>query len=188
MKKIFLYAAPLLALSLILCFAFIYPGKGGDKNKKDTIKWYTFSEAVELSKKAPRKMFIDVYTDWCGWCKKMDAGTFENAAIVKYLNAHYYPVKMNAEMKDTIIFNNLTFVNPNPTNPRSTHQLAASLLSNKLSYPTSVYLDENFGMLQAIGSYLDAKTLEAVLHFYGEDANKTTKWDDYFQNFQGEVK
>ena len=44
----------------------------------DEIKWYTWEEAAELSKTAPKKVFIDLYTDWCGWCKKMDKSTFQD--------------------------------------------------------------------------------------------------------------
>jgi len=35
-------------------------------------EWMTFEEAIEKSKTEKRKIFIDVYTDWCGWCKVMD--------------------------------------------------------------------------------------------------------------------
>ena len=39
---------------------------------ENTLTWISFEQAVELQKKEPRKILIDVYTDWCGWCKKMD--------------------------------------------------------------------------------------------------------------------
>lgn len=188
MKKILL---PLTFSALVfaaLCFTLPAHHAANGKDEFSKIKWHTFSEAVELNKKNPKKIFIDIFTGWCGWCKKMDAGTFQNDVIAKYMNEKYYAVRMDAEMKDTVIFNNFTFVNPNPTVKGSVHQLAASLLSNKFSYPTSVYLDENFGMLQAIQSYLDAKTLEMVLKFYGEEANKTTTWEDFQKDFKGEVK
>src|ERR1051326_1000883 len=85
----------------------------------EKIQWHTFQEAVALSKKEKRKIFIDVYTQWCGWCKVMEKNTFTNPVIVKYMNAHFYAVKLDAEMKDTVVFNNNTFVNPNPTTLRS---------------------------------------------------------------------
>lgn len=152
------------------------------------IRWMSFTEAVKANQKQPKKVFIDVFTDWCGWCKKMDASTFTHPVIVAYMNKHYYAVKLNAEMKDTIVFNGLTYTSSNPSAPRSTHQLASSLLNGKLSYPTTVYLDENMGMLGPVPGYLDAKTLEAILHFYGDEAYKTTPWADYQSNFAGEVK
>ena len=56
-------------------------------------------------------MFIDVYTDWCGWCKRMDASTFKDPTVAAYLNANFYPVKLNAETRDTITFNGKTYTN-----------------------------------------------------------------------------
>ncbi len=41
-----------------------------------TVRWLSWEEAIELSKEDPRKIVIDVYTEWCGWCKKMDKTTF----------------------------------------------------------------------------------------------------------------
>ena len=48
-----------------------------------------FEEAVAKSEKAPKKLFIDVYTDWCGWCKKMDKTTFAETEVAKYINENY---------------------------------------------------------------------------------------------------
>ena len=59
------------------------------QEKSGEVKWYTFEEAVALSKENPKKLFIDVYTDWCGWCKKMDRETFTHPVIAKYLNENY---------------------------------------------------------------------------------------------------
>ena len=153
----------------------------------EKIHWHTFQEAIELSKKEKKKVFIDVYTSWCGWCKVMEKNTFTNPVIIKYVNQHFYAVRLDAEMKDTINFNNYTFVNPNPTVPRSTHQLASSLLSNKLSYPTTVYLDENFNLLTQVAGYLQPSQLEPIVKFFGEDAFKTQKWEEYQQTFKGEI-
>jgi uncharacterized protein YyaL (SSP411 family) len=63
---------------------------------QSAVKWLTWEDAVTLSKKEPRKFFVDVYTDWCGWCKKMDKMTFDNPAVATYLNANYYPINFNA--------------------------------------------------------------------------------------------
>ena len=68
------------------------------------VNWMSWDEAVEANKQNPKLIFVDVYTDWCGWCKKMDASTFGNPVIAKYMSENYYAVKFNAEGKDTINF------------------------------------------------------------------------------------
>ena len=77
----------------------------GDKAADSKVQWMTFEEAIEANKDNPRKIFVDIYTDWCGWCKKMDAQTFNHPDIASYMNDNYYNVKFNAEQKGEVVFN-----------------------------------------------------------------------------------
>ncbi|MBI4929797.1 MAG: DUF255 domain-containing protein [Bacteroidetes bacterium] len=183
MKGVKIISFFLAGVLLFSSFVFFSIGEG----ETEAIKWHSFQEAVELSKTTKKKIFIDVYTDWCGWCKVMDKNTFTNPVIAKYMNEHFYAVKLNAEMKDTVVFNGTTFINPNPKIPRSTHQLAASLLNNKLSYPTTVYLDENFSLLTQVPGYLQPTQMEPILKYFGDNAYPNTKWEDYSKSFKGEI-
>lgn len=171
--------------TLLIGTSFTRPISGED----ETIKWYTFEEAVELSKKNPKKIFIDVYTDWCGWCKKMDASTFKDKKIAKMMNQYYYAVKLDAEMNDTVRFEGNVFVNPNPASTRSTHQLAVALLNGQLSYPTTVYLDEKFALMsQAIPGYQTPESIEPILLYFGGNHHLNTKWDDFTKDFKSTLK
>src|ERR1035441_1810392 len=95
------------------------------------VKWLSFHEAFELNKKQPKPFIIDVYTDWCGWCKQMMKTTYSDQGIASYINTWFYPVKFDAETKDSIFYNGTTYYNPVKSG-KSTHQLALKLLSNKL--------------------------------------------------------
>ena len=163
-------------------------GKDRNASKQGKVKWYSFEEAYKLNKKKPRKIFIDVFTDWCGWCKKMDAETFTHPVIVKYMNKTFYCVKFDAERKDTIIIDGVTFVNPNPNGRRTSHQLAVELLKGKMSYPSYVFLNEKSQWLTVIPGYQQAKDFESVIHYFGDDAYQKTPWEDYKTTFSGEIK
>ena len=78
---------------------------------KGPINWLSLQEADSLYQINPRPMFIDVYTDWCGWCKRMDATTFQDQNIANYLNANFYAVKLDAETKDSINFKGKQYTN-----------------------------------------------------------------------------
>ncbi len=178
------YILLIVLFSGVLSFGFVRLNGEGEN---EAVKWHTFQEAVELNKQEKKKIFIDVYTQWCGWCKVMDKNTFTNPVIAKYMNEKFYCVKLDAEMKDTVVFNNHVFVNPNPAVLRSTHQLASSLLNNQMSYPTTVYLDEDFNLLSQVPGYRQPAELEPILKFFGENAYKTLKWDEYSKTFVGEI-
>ncbi len=71
---------------IIALFALI----GVSAMAQDKIQWMSFEETVERCTQKPKMVFIDVYTDWCGWCKRMDASTFANPVIAQYMNEHFY--------------------------------------------------------------------------------------------------
>ncbi|MBV6443010.1 MAG: DUF255 domain-containing protein [Haliscomenobacteraceae bacterium CHB4] len=146
------------------------------------VKWMTLEEALEKSKTDKRKIFVDVYTDWCGWCKRMDSTTFMNPAVAQYLNEHYYPVKFNAEQQKDIVYKDKTY-QFKKNGARGYHELAAAWLNNRLSYPTTVFLDENQGVIQPLPGYQDAAKMEAVLNYFGTDSHKKTPWESYQKNF-----
>lgn len=155
----------------------------------EQIDWIDIETAQERLKNEPRKLLIDVYTNWCGWCKKMDASTFRHPEIVDYVNKHYYAVKLNAESKQDISFNGETYVNPNPEKKRPTHQLASlAAVKGRLSYPTIVYLDENLQMLSPVPGFLDAKGIEPIIHYFAEEAYKTMAWEEYQKGFKGDIQ
>jgi thioredoxin-related protein len=154
----------------------------------DKIKWYSFEDAYKLNKKKQKKIFIDVYTDWCGWCKKMDAETFTNPVIIEYMSENFYCVKLDAERKDTVVIDGVTFVNPSPAGRRSTHQLAVELLKGKMSYPSYVFLNEKSQWMTVVPGFQKAKDFECVLHYFGEDAYLSTPWEEFKPTFVGEIK
>lgn len=147
------------------------------------INWISFEKAIELNEQEPKKFLIDVYTDWCGWCKRMDATTFSNPVIVDYINKNYWAIKLDAERKDTVKLGEQLFVNENPTGKRNPHQLAVALLNGKMSYPSIVYLDENVELLQAVGGYHDAVGIEPILKYFAENAYRETPWEEYTSSF-----
>jgi|TARA_R110002049_G_scaffold129938_1_gene288018 thioredoxin-related protein len=65
--------------------------------QKNEITWYSFEEAIQKTAEKPKMVLVDVYTDWCGWCKKMDRNTFTDSKVIEYVNENFYAVKLNAE-------------------------------------------------------------------------------------------
>jgi len=155
-------------------------------SQENAVKWYTIEEALELNKIQERKIFIDVYTDWCGWCKKMEATTFTHPAIAKILNEDFYAVRFDAETNDTINFAGQKFINEG-NRSRSPHQLAVALLQGKMSYPSIAYLNEQNQLLTAVPGYYTADRLEPLLKFFVEDAFKSISFEEYQKTFKSSI-
>ena len=157
-------------------FAQPAPAEG---NEKASIHWYSIEEALALNAKEPRKIFVDIYTTWCGWCKRMDATTFNEAEAIAYMNKHYYAVKLNAETNKEITLGNQKYVNPNPEGKRSSHQLAVALLDGKMSYPSYVFLNEKNEKLTVVKGYLKLEDFMPVLTYFGSNAYLSEDWEAY---------
>lgn len=152
------------------------------------IEWLKFEDVATKMNTKPKKILVDVYTDWCSWCKKMDNTTFTDPIIADYMNKFFYSVKLNAEGKDPIIFKGKTFVNPSPDDARSVHQFAKAILQGKLSYPSYVLMDENYTIITVIPGYSTAEKFEPLLHYFVTESYKTTDWNEYNTSFKGSFK
>lgn len=158
------------------------------KPSDNEVHWMSFDQAVKLCKDHPKKIFIDVYTQWCGWCKRMDASTYKDPDVVAYLNKNFYAVRLDAETKDTFHFKDHIFVNSKPTEKGSLNELAYSLLDGKMMYPTTVYLDENVNRLNIVPGYIETAEFKTILRFFAEEKYKTMSYDDYKKSLSGDTK
>ncbi len=150
---------------------------------KPEVKWHTIQEAEQLMKKNPRKVFIDMYTDWCKWCKVMEENTFSDDKIIKLLNTEYYAVRFDAESKEPVDFRGKTYKFV-PRGRNGYNELAAVLMRGKLSYPTSVFLDENLDLITTLPGYVTPDKMEPILKFIGEGHYRNQTFQQYMAQRQ----
>lgn len=159
------------------------------------INWVSLDQALELQKKNPKKIMIDVYTNWCGPCKMLDKNTFQNADVANYVNENYYAVKFNGEGKDVVNYKGKSFNNPNykpelANRRNSAHTLASYLQIS--AYPTIVFMDEKSDVIAPITGYQTPPQLELYLKLFKNDDYKEIdtqeKFSSYAKAFKAEFK
>ncbi len=156
----------------------------GDQRAAQTkIKWLDFEQAAVLNRTEPKKIFVDVYTSWCSWCKVMDKETFTDPLIIEYINRKYHPVKFDGEEKGSVSFRGKVYESKG-----GFHELAAFLLQEKMIYPTYVILDEDFNILEPIRGFKKAPQLDAILKYYAEDHYVKTDYDSFAEAYQSPYK
>lgn len=56
----------------------------------------SFEDALVRARAENKLVLVDVYTDWCGWCTKMDRDVFTDARVRTALLG-VVPIRVNAE-------------------------------------------------------------------------------------------
>ncbi len=148
--------------------------------KPEVINWLSWQEAMELQKVKPKKIMVDLYTEWCIWCERMEKATFMHPQIAQYVNENFYPVKFDAESRETIDFKGRKF-NYQAQVERGYNMFSLYLTRGQLSYPSVVFLDEQASNPQPIKGFQNPVVMDKLLHFFGEDYYLRHDWGMFNQ-------
>jgi len=149
--------------------------------KTNHVKWMSLAEAEINLKKEKRSVLIDLYTDWCGWCKVMDQKTYSNENVAEYLQNKFYAVRMNAETKEKILWNEKSY---NYNKAYRANEFAVFITKGRLEFPTTIIIPADGSEPQAIAGYLEKKDFELIAKYFGEDGYNKIPFEDYQKAFK----
>ena len=153
---------------------------GGDEEKKNpsstkptnTVTWYKYDEGLAKAKKEKKHILVAFYTNWCGWCKRMDKNTYGDEEIKKVLNKNYVPIKVNAESKDQVEVDGKKITET---------QLARDLFKAR-SYPITWFLKQSGEKIAPYYGYVEPSSFLKVLNFIKDDLYDKMSFDEYLKN------
>lgn len=154
------------------------------------IQWLTLEEAEAKMQENPKKLYVDVYTDWCGWCKVQDRKTFTHPEIIRLMNTHFYAVKFDAEGRDSVSFDGKGYGYMRTMGRNGLNEWAHRYARNNgsLGYPTSIFFNEKLQRMQVLATYLNAEQMEMILTYFGKDyPEKGVSWEQFTATFQGKI-
>ena len=88
-----------IAAALLAMICIVQPAPAADA---DGIRWYSYEEGMALGKSNPKKVFINFFAKWCGFCRRMDKETFTDKVVVDYLQENFIAVKVDVDKERNV--------------------------------------------------------------------------------------
>lgn len=160
----------------------------------DKINWMSFDQAMKQYSVEKKPIIVDMYTSWCGFCKKLDAETFSDPRIIKYVNENFYAVKFDAETTEPITYKDSVYTNlrigavdadGNPVRGKS-HSLAEILLNGRMAYPTLVYMIPDKDIVAPVPGYVTPEKIEPYLLFFADKVYEGNLFDAFTKGMNTE--
>lgn len=126
----------------------------------------SFEDALKKAKSENKRVIVDVYTDWCGWCKKMDGEAYSNSDIKKIIEESFVLVKLNAEGTGKVKYNGKEYTETD---------LASYFEAT--GYPTTIFLEPDGKVIEF---KYDKQAMKIVPGYFKTDEFK--KILEYFKN------
>lgn len=163
----------------------------------DSISWMSIEEINKIVEKNIKKnkvktdklILVDFYTDWCGWCHKLDQTTYKDSAVIDLMNKYFYAVKFDAELRDTIQFANVIY-GYKGSGTRVTNDFALTMASRpggRIGYPTMTIITPLGEKITAEGGYKDPAKMVLMLKYYGEGYYKTMDFQTFLTQKPKEI-
>ncbi len=138
-----------------------------------TISWYGFEEGMKKAKSEKKYIFVDFYTEWCTYCKKLESETYTDEKVYKYLNDKFVPIKVNAESQNKVSF----------AGQKLTEQELAATFGVS-SYPTLFFMNGEKDALGQIPGFVTADDLFMIANYVATNSYKTKSLDQYKNSFK----
>jgi thioredoxin-related protein len=121
------------------------------------LEWLEYGEALDRAEKEKKHVIVDFYTNWCGWCKKMDRDTYGDSAVAAYIHDHFVLSKVNAESQKPIKLDEGT-----TTGVQLARQFKIS------GYPATWFIRPDGNPIDGVAGYQAAPAFHRILVFVHE--------------------
>jgi thioredoxin-related protein len=70
----------------------------------DEVEWSaSLPEALKLAEAHDKIVMADFYTEWCGWCKKLDTEVYTDSRVTRIARDHFVAVKIDGDKHEQLV-------------------------------------------------------------------------------------
>lgn len=163
----------ILTLVLVLFFAFgLAENTHATKPVPATgVQWQGFDAGLQDAARRNKYTFISMYTDWCGYCRKLDQVTFRDKQVIDKLNQDFVSIKFNAESQASLTWKG--------------NRLSHAALADQWGvegYPTLLFLNSKGEIIGNFASYAEPDLMMKLLGYIASGSReKGLTFDEYLK-------
>ena len=169
MKKPFVISIVVIGVALASGFLLSSQKSSAESASTSSLTWNTFDKGVALAKEQHKKVLVDVYTDWCGWCKKMDSDVYTDSKVIKTLAAKFVLVKLNAESNSK----HVQYQGKQFTEAQFAQAVGVS------GYPSTLFFDSAGKPITLLPGFVPADKFVPILTYIGDDHYLKVSFEQY---------
>jgi len=165
------HAPAWVSTALLVAALFASPARAADPKP---VAWRAWDAGLREAGSSGRPVLVDVYTDWCGWCRRMERDVYARNDVREYLAKRFVTVKLNAESDLGAQYEG--------------EATTARALANRFrvtGYPTTIFLKADGEHLVNVPGYVQPDRFLLLLRYIGDGAlDRGQSFDDFQKSAQ----
>ncbi len=133
------------------------------------IRWHSLGSGLDEAKRARRPVLVDVVTDWCGWCKRMEKTTYTAAPVREYVGRTFVAIKLDAEDDEARARYDGRI--------HTTREFADRFRIT--GYPTTLFLGQDGRLITMVPGYVKPERFMTVLRYIGDGHYRNQSFEAY---------
>ncbi|MDI6401076.1 DUF255 domain-containing protein [Balneolaceae bacterium ANBcel3] len=130
--------------------------------------WVLFEDALEMASAQEKYIVVDIYTDWCPYCRRMLNQTYANDTVQETIETYFYAVRLDAESNERIRYNGQEY---------SSAELAYAF--GAVSYPTTLFLTPDAEPIATQTGYIPKDTFNQMLKYIGTGSYESLSFQQF---------
>jgi thioredoxin-related protein len=125
------------------------------------VNWKTFEKGLKDAAVSKKYGFVDVYTDWCGYCKLLESQTLKAPKVMEELQKNFVSIKLNAESEEVVTYKGKKI---------TLRELSASW--GVEGFPTMLFLNSKGEIIGSFASFAEADLMVNLLRYISTGARE----------------
>ena len=156
------------------------------------VNWKGFDVALEEARTTNKHIMVDVYTDWCGWCKRLDRETYADFSVREVLAESFVSSKLKGDSKKRIrVSPQTTSVGGrtllqfmNAETPTMTEKELTQRQLRVTGFPTILFLSADGKLITKLPGFKAANEFKNILNFVKDDLYEVMSYQDYLESLR----